>query len=340
MEYSESPEQATEYVRLALPLMNRNAIAPNPLHYAVFYEYVSGRDARLKASMDQALDRGGRLTPEFTEALYDQFFREPQERVAEQMRVEVRRLLSTVVEQLAASGDQADRYSSILESYTERLSADLKADELRGLVTDIIGETQAMRSANRELENRLNATTHELENLKRELETARHEASTDALTGVTNRKGFEEALDELVRAANRERRHLSLILGDIDHFKHFNDTHGHLVGDRLLHFIAKTLKNAVKGHDVVARFGGEEFAILLPETPLSGAVTVANKLRAQIERQPLRRTDTKASVGSVTMSFGVARYNLDEAPKTMVARADAALYRAKRAGRNQVASKQ
>jgi diguanylate cyclase len=129
---------------------------------------------------------------------------------------------------------------------------------------------------------------------------------------------------------------LCLLLIDIDHFKKFNDTWGHQTGDEVLKLVAKTLVENIKGQDIVARFGGEEFVVLLPKTSLSASVTVANVIRTAFEKRRVVGKESKRMIGGITVSIGVARYELGEALAELIQRADAALYRAKNEGRNRV----
>lgn len=334
-QYPESPPQAAEYIRLALPLMARNGIPATPRHYTVWYDYVSGRNPALKDSIDRALAEDRSLTAELSDELYDAYFRNSEEKLIEQTRAEVRTLVSAVLQRLADSGGQADHYGAVLESYHERLTRDLDRDAFRRLLNDFTVETRAMLEANRRLEQQLRTTNDELDELRQQLETARQEASTDALTALANRKAFDAALEERC-AATAPGHGLCLIMADIDHFKRFNDSHGHLIGDKLLRFVANILRESVKGQDLVARFGGEEFAILLPDTPPRGALAVAETLRARVQGQKLRRTDNQRSLGGVTLSLGVACFRAGETADAFVARADAALYQSKRLGRNRV----
>lgn len=336
MEYRESAEQAAEFIRLALPLMARNGIPANPKHYTVWYDYVSGRNLPLKESIDRALSAEQKINPELSDEIFEQFFRHNEEKIADKMRSEVRTLVSTVLQQLSESGGQAHHYGSVLEAYNTRLSQDLSSGEFRRLVGEFMGETREMLEANRQLERQLQTTNHELEELRQQLESARHEACTDALTGLANRKAFDIALLEQSTLANDTRSELCLIMADIDHFKHFNDNHGHLIGDKLLRFVSTILKDSLKGQDLVARFGGEEFAILLPNTPLRGALAVAESLRARVQSQRLRRTDTHKPIGGVTLSLGIACFRYGESADDIIARADRALYQSKHQGRNRV----
>ena len=336
MDYRDTIEQTAEYIRLALPLMSRNGIPANPQHYTVWYDYVSGRNQPLKECIDRALAGRQRIDSDFSAELFDEYFRSRDDKIADQMRAEVRNMIATVLQQLAESGGQANHYGNVLESYNDRLAQDLSSTEFRTLVTEFMGETREMLASNRQLERQLQKTNQELDELRQQLETARHEACTDALTDLANRKAFDTALQEQSAWANDTRRELCLIMADIDHFKHFNDNHGHLIGDKLLRFVAKILRESLKGQDLVARFGGEEFAILLPNTPLRGALAVAESLRARVQTQRLRRTDTQQSIGGVTLSLGIASYRYGESLDAFVARADTALYHAKRLGRNRV----
>ena len=174
------------------------------------------------------------------------------------------------------------------------------------------------------LARRLNA---ELEQANRRLEEM---ATTDALTGLKNRRRFDEALEDACALATRYGEPLALILADVDEFKNYNDTHGHPAGDLVLRLVAAALRREVRGCDVVARFGGEEFAVILPRTGAAGAVIAAERLRASVEAGPwpLRR---------VTASFGVAASGPGgPGPQGLIEQADLALYRSKHQGRNRV----
>jgi diguanylate cyclase len=126
----------------------------------------------------------------------------------------------------------------------------------------------------------------------------------------------------------------SVLLTDIDHFKKFNDTFGHLTGDQVLRLVALALKNNLKGQDVAARYGGEEFAVLLPKTGLAAAETVANHIRTAVMSKELLRRSTNESLGRVTISLGVATWKAGDTVPSLLERADMCLYSAKHAGRN------
>lgn len=194
---------------------------------------------------------------------------------------------------------------------------------------------------------RLKRRHDELERLVGERTDALREANerlselsfTDALTGIPNRRRFDEALDAEWKRAIRFGHPLSLVLADIDFFKRYNDTLGHPAGDRCIVEVARVLTtNARRAGDLAARFGGEEFALLLPATGGADAALVAERTRAALEALAMPHPDGAAPV--VTASLGVATFvpESDGDPERLVATADAALYRAKREGRNRVVS--
>jgi diguanylate cyclase len=151
------------------------------------------------------------------------------------------------------------------------------------------------------------------------------EVRTDALTGVSNRRALDETLVSMFAMMNRYELPFSIVIVDIDHFKRINDEQGHLYGDSILKSVAKLLDDNVRDTDVVTRYGGAEFVIVMPQTPLSGACIFSDRLRQNIEQSlPL------------TISGGVASAVDGDNPQTLLARADAALYSAKAAGRNRV----
>jgi diguanylate cyclase (GGDEF)-like protein len=157
----------------------------------------------------------------------------------------------------------------------------------------------------------------------------REDANTDALTGLGNRRAFQQAIDGLLLQRRDTDSDFSLLMIDIDHFKRYNDAHGHPAGDEVLKLVGLALKAALRPGDVAARFGGEEFTVLLPGIDGGRAIKVAERIRRDLEH-------TGWPFEPVTVSIGAAQATHEENPDHLVARADAALYRAKNSGRNRV----
>jgi diguanylate cyclase (GGDEF)-like protein len=193
----------------------------------------------------------------------------------------------------------------------------------------------------RELESKVAARTVELERINRTLETAVTEleglARTDGLTSLLNHRAFQESLRGELRRANRQHSQSSLLLIDVDHFKTYNDTHGHPAGDQVLRKIARLFTDALRGSDIVARYGGEEFAVLLLDTDGPHSREVAEKLRRAIRDHIFAGASESQPGGRLTISVGLASHPADaQTPAELLSLADKALYRAKNGGRDQV----
>jgi diguanylate cyclase (GGDEF)-like protein len=245
-------------------------------------------------------------------------------------------VLATMVEATGAAGGRLFEGGFEIERHGE-LSAD--EEPLRLTLDDGSGDTKLVlyppphgfTSADRSLADLLaGQASIALENARLHA-IARHEAVTDPLTGLANRRRFMEVLDLELSRARRYGRELSLILVDLDDFKAINDDHGHAAGDDVLCAVAGTLLGGIREHDVPARLGGEELALLLPETSLVGATVLADRLRRQLLELRLR---SPASQVQPTASFGVASSPPAGTVEALLAAADAALYRAKRDGKN------
>jgi diguanylate cyclase (GGDEF)-like protein len=173
-------------------------------------------------------------------------------------------------------------------------------------------------------------------------------AEMDGLTRTFNKRHIEQALTQLIyhtacatydsrsRGEQGPAPALSILLFDIDHFKHYNDTNGHLAGDKLLHELAQTVQESIRKEDILGRFGGEEFLLILPNTTLAEALSTGNKIRVMIAARPFPFADHQP-MGAITVSGGVAEYPHDGTDTASLQQAaDAALYEAKRSGRNRV----
>ena len=200
-------------------------------------------------------------------------------------------------------------------------------------VADRAKDRIQLEARNRLLTQQLQAYAEELERLNRELKET---ADRDGLTGLHNHRFFRRALDVETARSTRHDHPFSLILLDVDHFKHYNDTYGHPAGDDLLEQLAATLRQSLRDENVCARYGGEEFALLLPETDRAGARECAERIRASIEDLPVPGRETQP-LGGITVSLGIACFPGDGRESgSLVRRADAALYEAKRNGRNRI----
>jgi diguanylate cyclase (GGDEF)-like protein len=171
-----------------------------------------------------------------------------------------------------------------------------------------------------------------IQDLLREYE---YEATVDSLTNLFNRRWLDKMIRRQVNRANSGHQRFSVLMIDIDHFKNYNDTHGHLAGDRALVSVARCLQELLRPEDTLSRYGGEELVALLPGTGQNDAMQVAERLREAVSTTPASLHD-EGDLPPVTVSIGVAELQHGQDPEALIESADAALYRAKRAGRNRV----
>lgn len=327
--------KSAEYLRLIIPLMSKYKTAATPAAYAMWYDYVSGTNVSLKTELDVLLKSQESLSGEQVDALFSKHISECDRETMKRVHADMRRVMSNIAESASQTGNSASQFGRMLEGYGDRLRTDLNSGEVQDIVDGLSGETERMRDSMDSLNNRLAESRSEVDKLRDELRRVKEEAVTDPLTGLLNRKGFSMAMAEATAGDQ-----LCLLILDIDHFKRINDNYGHLLGDKVIQFVGKSLLATVKGKDTASRYGGEEFAVLLPETDLTGAYAVAEQIRSGIEKARIRRMDSKESIGTVTISIGIARYRPGETEAEFIARADEALYCSKNQGRNQVSMEQ
>lgn len=181
----------------------------------------------------------------------------------------------------------------------------------------------------------LQASTDHVTHLTQKLQVAESQALLDALTGLRNRRGFEQAAVD-VGFGRGGLAGTAVLMIDIDHFKAVNDEHGHVLGDKVLRSVAHVIGTSIKGRDIAARLGGEEFAVLLPNTSASGAQSVGNQIRALVAAGRIKKSGDQGTIGQVTVSIGIAIAEEGDALEQLLERGDRALYKAKRSGRNRI----
>ncbi|MCX8004737.1 MAG: GGDEF domain-containing protein [Burkholderiaceae bacterium] len=255
-------------------------------------------------------------------------------------KVGVRELLATLIERIGAMGVSTGRFYEQVDGYQRKLAGADGPAALAAIVEGLLADTQAMRgeiSASRAqlaaAKQKVEAYQARVRELERELSQVAALVQKDPLTQVLNRRGFEEAFRVETARAVRYEAPLALALLDLDDFKKLNDSLGHVAGDRALVHFAQTLQATLRPTDLIARLGGEEFAVLLPATEPEEARQALERVREQLARTPL---PFEGSEARLAFSAGVAAWRRDEPLEDLLHRADRALYTAKRAGKDRV----
>lgn len=337
--YPEGADKARQFAVAAFELMGSREISSTPPNYTVWYNYFANHLPELTRGLELMLRGNIDFTDERNEEIYEKYFgggHDGQLLLETCGRIES--AVGLVLEQVDESGRNTSEFDGKLTSFTGHLDERRDSGDIRDMVEAIRHEARLLLEKNRDMAESLNESAREIGDLYQHLEKVRLETMTDSVTGLANRKSFDNMLREEATAHQESGAELCLLLADIDHFKAFNDTYGHRIGDEVLRVVGGALKSGLKGRDTAARYGGEEFAVILPATRLKDATTVAEQLRAALASRQLKNRKTGQTYGTVTISVGVAKYRDGEPLGELIQRADEALYRAKHEGRNRVVS--
>lgn len=332
MKYQHSKEESAEYLRRALPLMSGQDAAFHPVSYAVWYEYAAGMNARLSEALGELLAQKGKLDEHDIARLYEGHVADISDESARSFASGFQRILGEISQSTGVASQEAGAFNKTLLRMSQ-------GEALRNPdnFAQLLAGTQSMQASVATLNQRLESSQREIETLRAEITRAREASLTDTLTGLANRRGFDQALaDCLACPPSSAPEGPCLLMCDIDHFKKINDTFGHVFGDKVIHAVASVIKQNIKGRDTAARYGGEEFVVLLPETSLQGAQTLAEQIRGAIERGRIKRGKQDETAARITLSLGIARHQPGESPTDFIERADRALYAAKQGGRHRV----
>ncbi len=341
MDYFDDQEQAAAYAGEALQLMAKNGVPSTPENFTVWYTHVSGRDTDLSDTLETLSSSGQTFTAVQNAAIVGSFIDaiDATDAVHETSQ-KIEESVSAVLEFLRDANDGVESYGESLETNLGAMAGAESLESLRRAVETLVSDTKGMSAQNSALRDRLQDSSTEIQGLREHLEDVRKEASTDALTGIANRKFFDSTLRQETRQATESGDGLRLLLGDIDHFKRFNDNFGHQTGDQVLKLVGMILKQAAAKDGTAARYGGEEFAIILPRADLETAKKLAEYVRVTVASKRIRKKSTGEDFGNITMSIGVSLFKQGEPMADLIQRADQGLYHAKGAGRDRVVTEQ
>lgn len=319
----------------AIQRMQSHQVPPVPVHYAVWYTHAAGENEALSKAIETLDLSDPDRASAGTSALYDEYL-SPQTDASrvQETGLRIEKELGEVLAVLATATGDAEQFQTALQSNLAELASDQGLDMIKTVIRSLVDEAGKIQTSNLELRRQLEASTSEIVNLRENLADMRREVLTDSLTQIANRKMLDLTLKQEIEMAAAQGSALAVVMTDIDHFKKFNDTFGHQVGDQVLRLVAKILQKNVRDGELAARYGGEEFALVLPGCSLEEARSICDRIRQIVSTRQLRDRTNGKSMGTITLSLGVSAYRAGDTADGLVERADACLYEAKRSGRN------
>jgi len=319
--------------RATIDQLAKLKLPTSPPHYELWATHLSGARQALSEEMDSRLAAGA-APGALSEELFERYFGSTRLSVEIMQASEtIARELTEVAASLRNAGADTGLYSEALEHAVQSFDSGADGASMQTVLRHLAIATREMVAKNRDLSSQMAASSRQVETLQSTLQSVKLEALTDGLTGLANRKYFDETLR---REIEHNAGNVCLLMCDIDHFKRFNDTWGHLVGDQVIRFIAQVLRAQMEGSSFSARYGGEEFAVIMPRASLSSAAAMGEAISRAVKAKQLTRRSTGEVLGAVTLSIGIACHRSGEGATDLIARADALLYAAKREGRDRV----
>lgn len=327
---------STECLRKAVPLMVKYNIAVTPANYALWYSYVSGNHPSLNQKLDAALKTYGTCPPALSRDLFEEFLSDKDLDLFDTLAEDINAVVANVEKNVGDTLHSAIDFSEVLNSCNQELDEftqnDSSEKDILKVVNKLSEESKSMQQTATRFQQQLHEAYKEISTLRTELKESKQAASKDALTGLNNRKSFDEDIDLLCNSHHNILK-LYLTFVDIDHFKKFNDDFGHQKGDMVLKVVADKLTKHADQLHAAYRYGGEEFCILSQFKDKREALNYLEKIRTDIEKLALKDNKTGKALRGISASFGLAEFD-GESCEMFIERADQALYKAKEAGRN------
>ena len=325
-------DYATTLADRANGFLAQHRVPPTPENFAVWFYYAMGGSLTLRKTIDILIANKRKFDSVINRDLYVTYVKPHSDPgLNEDFPEQVHGVIASAQDFLAtAISDNRSQMETLGEVKSECQAA---ADP-RPIIEKLLKELSSATSRSTALEANFLRTTKDLDQIKDSLALAEQHSNTDPLTGLANRRSLEAFLREAQISAMESGTPLSILMIDIDHFKTFNDSYGHQVGDQVLRLVARVLKESVRECDLAARYGGEEMIAVLPGAPLDACNDVAERIRRRIGEARLTRRTTGEELTSITVSIGVAQFRMAESADGMIERCDRALYQAKRSGRN------
>lgn len=330
-------QQAAQYLKKALPLMLKYQIPTTPTNYALWYTYVSEQNSQLNSQLDEIVSQYQTCPPTTADALYREHISSEQDIKTAELRQSMEAMTIELSQSLRDTSMDTSSFRERLDKNFDKLAQldqqDANLEQLMNMVRGLVQDSGEILNSTDYFQQQLERSQREIALLQQKLQQAEKDGLFDALTGCYNRRAFDIDIKMIMKEFPEK---VCLIMADIDHFKRINDTYGHMLGDQVLKAVSSRFREGCREGMKVYRFGGEEFAILVPNAQLRMTRHLAESLRRSIEKVSVKDRRKNQTIGNISSSFGVAEWQLKDSASKLIERADAQLYEAKRLGRNRV----
>ncbi len=307
--------------------------------YHVWFAHRVGWYPEMSLEIERAMARGNPLSEEFCDVLYAKHIASDSHAAAlHEAEDAARQLIESVLGDIEGSSGATSKYSNALGDVVERLGGQATENDVRLIVKSLIEETTKMETVSNQLRQNLEQATRDIGQLQQELKQLEQENLTDPLTGLNNRKALDRHFAACLQTYRTVGESFCVLMLDVDHFKSFNDTYGHDVGDAVLRNVSNTLSDMGHATAVPHRFGGEEFCVLVGGATLDDGIALGEEIRQKISARHLKIARTGEKINPITISIGVALVSSTDNADALIQRADQALYLAKESGRDNVKS--
>ncbi|MBA5760769.1 GGDEF domain-containing protein [Vibrio sp. 404] len=329
-------KKSTANLKKAVPLMMKNHVAATPANYALWYTYVDNSIPRLNLELESVIESYGICPPAAGDQLYQRHVASQTETKLSDLRASIEILVGEVASSMTDTLTDTSQFSEMIDKSFKNLERvedeSMSLDEVMAVIRQLVSESRDIRHSTSFLSNQLSTASNEISRLKSQLADVQREALFDSLSGLYNRRSFDNDIQTLCQSE----QNFCLILADIDHFKTYNDNYGHLFGDSVIRGLARRLQSSCRDGITAYRFGGEEFALVVPNRNLRVARQFAESLRRAVEKLSIKDRRSGKQVGNITASFGVTERSEGESAESIIERSDQLLYEAKHLGRNRV----
>ncbi len=326
-------EYVTGVAEKAMGAITQQRVPPTPHNFHVWFKYALGSPVELKRTIDILVAGKRKFDAATNRDLYTTYVgaKGLDEAVAHQVSQQLHTVLASAQDFLSTA--IADNRTQI-EAISNVADRSEIGTDPRLLIETLMNELSKAATRATKLEAQFVEKSRELDMIRESLSKSEERARTDTLTGLPNRRALEEFCQSAQAVAMESGQPLSVFLIDIDHFKKFNDSFGHGVGDQVLRLVAKALHERVRDTDLAARYGGEELIAILPGADLSVCTMIAERIRNALADCKITRRSTGQELPGITVSIGVGQFLPGETMEDLIDRCDRALYQAKKRGRN------